>query len=393
MGESFFTRFKKTLKANYDGRYLAVILQEVITDEPRLISILFPTIKVSSKDIIQIKIESHFVKHRRADMDIRINGKEAGLLEIKYNDKALVGQLEAYIKYCKKNELNFSYLTLNPLDLNEKKIIDLDKNGSFKINHILYNTLYKKIKEKKLDKNPVVNLFCKFLEENFMIYDQSYINKNEDVLIFIMLKTLFVKHAHGFGRKVSEKNINGVPDFWSRLIGNIRVLGDRFYDDFGEFFSIRPSINYNFQPEFNISNTLRELKNNKNSEDCIERERRTGGYFNIWYSSSFNQIKKSDHISIHCGISFYLNLESKEIEKFLFAEITGKKIQKNNNEHFINVRSIPNENMAYKQLLKCSLETISNCLTDENNKEAFQISPEYKKQLNKIYKKIKNFIE
>jgi len=122
---SFFTRFKEHLNADYGGRYIEVILSEVIQEDISILKILFPQAPI-----------------------------------YKWKDKSQ---------------------------------IDIDVEEVFQTGNI-----------KKRRADLVVKLFCQFLEENFVIFNEEI---NEDALLFLLIKGLYLKHAHGFGKQKSEKKL------------------------------------------------------------------------------------------------------------------------------------------------------------------------------------------
>ncbi|EQC45182.1 hypothetical protein M899_1052 [Bacteriovorax sp. BSW11_IV] len=384
MRKSFFSRFKNKLSEDFGGRYFEVILHEVIIEEPKIVTLLFPFLKIKSSDVIESQIEYPFAS-RIADVCIKINGKEVGLIEIKFNDKSLDGQIEEYLKFTREKDIFFTYLTLQTPEQKDLSLIKNEEkyaNNHHLAHHMLYRKLYEKIVDKKYDRNPVVALFCKYIKENFMVFDSEYINSNDDILQFIMLKGLFVKHNHGFGRKISDKNIMTVPDYWSVLISNIKVIADKFYDEHCSYFNVRPSIDYNFQPKFNIDKVVRK-KEEFDENDVIPREYRVGGWFCIWFSAKVQQDNPDNWLSISSGLSFYLDLTKKEVRKYVFAEIYGRGLSTDNYESKL-IKKIPTEELFYNDILGSIKASIDKCLKDPENSARFKKTPSFKKQLSNI---------
>lgn len=237
--EKFFSRFKNNLKLEYGGRYFEIILLEVIKEDISILEIIFPSI---NRDILrdskklEIDIEeifpskSNVVNYRRADIVVKYKGKHVALLEIKYEDQPLEKQLEDYLTYSESKQICFTYLTQY---LPSKA--DSAKLKSYKNTYCLqYMDLYNDIVKSNRNRNPIVKLFCQFLKENFMIYNEDI---HEGGLLLLIIKGLYLKHSHGLGRKVSSANIKAIPEIWDALISNISILGDRFYNDFAALLS------------------------------------------------------------------------------------------------------------------------------------------------------------
>jgi len=289
--KSFFSRFKNRLKLEYSGRYLEIILLEVIKENISILKILFPSININllrdSKNL-EINIEeifpskSNIVNYRRADIVVKYKGKHIALLEIKYEDQPMEYQLDDYLKYSTGENICFTYLT-QYLPTKEDKLKLSDHASTY---HLRYMNLYNDIIESSGNNNPVVKLFCQFLKENFMIYNKEI---HEAGLWLLMIKGLNLKHSHGLRRKVSSANIKAIPVIWDTLISNVSILGDRFYNDLSEFFNNRFSLDFGFDPYFKLSLLQRDLLNSTEEIETLRRDRKFGGYFFI---SSNGKIKQ-----------------------------------------------------------------------------------------------------
>jgi len=95
MKKSFFSRFKDKLNMDYGGRYFALLLREIIKEEPSVNSAVFPSLNKSDQNKIRTSGEIHVEypfpgfngRKRRADLAILIDGKIEALLEVKYEDE------------------------------------------------------------------------------------------------------------------------------------------------------------------------------------------------------------------------------------------------------------------------------------------------------------------
>jgi hypothetical protein len=379
---SFFSRFKDHLDGDYGGRYLEVILSEVIKEDLSILKILFPAIDgdiIKSKNI-EIAVEEIFPskvrQHRRADLVVKLNGKHKALLEIKYADKALERQIPDYIKYADKNKLCFTYLTQY---IPPKEDLDtITAKNSSKYSHLLYATLYKKIKKHGKVNKPLTNLFINFMEEQFMIYNEAL---NEDALQLLLIKGLYVKHAAGFRRKVSEDNVKSIPSLWDTLIDNVKVLGDRFYNEFPNYFNNRFSIDFAFDPEFDLKKLKKDIDASIKDGDGddyseLNRDRKTGGYFWINAAGKIKQANKDDYLYLAIGYSFYLDLDKKQLTKYLYCCIYGKGFKIIDKDKKIRSQGqLPSENVCYLNFLKLCDEAIKQVLDDNRDLlDSFKVS-------------------
>jgi hypothetical protein len=384
--KSFFSRFKDNLKMDFGGRYFGAILTEVLNEDLSILKILFPTIDtklIKNKKYTEIGVEKVFpsedAEYRLADLVVKYKGKYRALLEIKYEkDQPQPGQLEDYMAYSDENELCFTYLTqYYPKEGDLKKITEGDND---KYTHLLFSTFYKKLLKKQKDKNPMTKLFCNFLEENVMIYDNSAINDNEDVLLLLLIKGLHVRENTGFGKKVSKANINGIPVLWDKLIGNVTVLGDKFYNDFDKYFNNRFSVDFGFNPNFNLRLLNRDIVKREDS-GYLQRSRKIGGYFFITANGKIKQKKSDDWLQVCLGFYFNLDLVKKTLLKYLYVEVNGKGHINTENEK--KVTKLPKEAECYTSLLKLTKETINEALMD-----CSEMRGSFKKSLGGLEKEI-----
>jgi hypothetical protein len=331
-----------------------------------IIKILFPSLdkNILKSKYTNIDVEnvfpSKYQAHRRADLVVTHNGKHKALLEIKYKDKSGPYQISDYLDYSEKNNLCFTYLTqYNPSedDLNE---INTRKNKNY--SYISYNTLYEEVKKSSKPNKPLTKLFIKFMEEEYMVYNEEL---NENALKLLMLKGLYVKHSHGFSRIVSNDNFKSISSLWDTLINNVGILGGRFYNDFYTYFNKSFSLDFAFDPEFNYKTLKKDidcyLKENdrcsKNREhyETLNRNRKTGGSF--WIASvGIIKLNNKHKLTLYIGYLFYIDLndkENKKVFKELYCEIWNKNEQVAYNYKSINSKKgkFPSENTCHHQLL------------------------------------------
>ena len=356
--KGFFSRFKDKLAMDYGGRYLSVILGEVIKEDPAILAIIFPQNKTlfrNTKKLFEIELESTISsagedkKHRRADIAIWHEGKIVGLIEVKCEDESHDGQISNYLAFAEKNGASFTYITqYYPSKAEQQQISE-----SQKASHLLYKNLYKQLQQNRNgstgDQNKsITDLFCEYLKENFMVYN-SIKERDLDVLKLLTLKGLNVKHRHGFNRLHSMANIRAIPGLWEQLIGNLTVLGDRFRQEFNELVSDRGLVNFRFCPYYDKKKLLKAVENAEDASFDGGQECITGGYFAIW-----NQGYILDKFLYSIGYSYEADLNDKKGHLEVFVElynVKGDGPLQPEKVGIETVEEIPEENRCYEIIL------------------------------------------
>jgi len=283
----------------------------------------------------------------------------------------------------------FTYLTQYMPPKEDFAKIEQENNKCYK--HMLFRDIQLGLEDFE---KPVVKLFCNYLGENIMRYQTKI---HEGALWLFLVKTFCLPHQTGYGKKVSVENIGNVPSLLETLIKNTKVLGDRFYYDFGKHFNVRPSTNLSFDQLFKVSNgTLlkdakKQIDNGNKEEMYIERKRRIGGEFWISFNGKIKQKNTNNWLMIEGAYAFILDANTRKTKKMkiaLAASLGGrgigwhypnkyKKIKyKTKENHFI----LPEEDWVYLEILKLFKETISNCFEEVGD----EISAKIKKALGSL---------
>lgn len=382
MTKSFFSRFKEHLSMNFGGRYLAVVLQEVLLAEPRAIRALLPGLTGSfanrTFDVVADKycFKGRNGKSRRADLAVLVDDKCVGLVEIKDEDEPLEGQLEDYLFHADSEGIPFTYLTKYRPPAAEIALVTCEPSGS----HRLLAELY--IAMKALSSaHPVVDLLCRFMEEEGIMAYSSDINV--DALTLLVVKGLHLQHNHGLGQQVSEANVAAVPDVWRQLLTNADVLGDRFFHDFRDFFNKRPSSAFGFNPTFNSKLVLKDLQNQRAEEVYIDRRRKTGGDFFVGMSGKVAQTNPNDWLNISFGVSFTPVMGAKQLRTYVYAELDGKGLTYRPKSRL--VPKVPGEDAAYDIICDLVLALVDKTLAQDD------LIPGFRKSLKGIAKRLRGF--
>lgn len=121
---SFFTHIRAKLRErsgeDLGGRYLAIILEQVIGEDPAVLRALFPKMSDKQAEGCRARVEWSFKdieeQNRFADLSVFHGSALVGMVEIKENDHRSKGnrdQLARYRQYMRKRRrpIHFSYVT------------------------------------------------------------------------------------------------------------------------------------------------------------------------------------------------------------------------------------------------------------------------------------------
>lgn len=264
------------------------------------------------------------------------------------------------------------------------KLIQLKKS-----NHLLYQELYGLIIKTKGYDNPIVKLFCEFLEENYIVYNNKI---PKDAFILLLVKGLALKHAHGFDRKQSATNIKTIPEIWETLINNMSLIGDRFYNEFSSFFNNRLIIDFGFEPYFSLTKLARDMNSfqkDNDDEEPLNRNIKVGGSFHIVNRGKIKQKEPNDWLYMDFGYWFYLDVKEKCLSMSIYARIEGNglvpvecsdELETTNREEMLDLHD---ENSLYYDFLTLILKSINETFTDN-----LKMKSSFKRSLSSLQKKI-----
>lgn len=325
---NLFTRLKDKLSRDYGGRYIGVLLEQVIADAPKTATVLFPgldpgIIKKLNDGTAQVVTEWRFPgrgqNNRRADLAIVDGETPLALCEIKYEDHLSAGnpaQARDYLTQCRANGAAFVYLTQHTPSEDTLALITAARGEGLKAHHLFYRDLYRKLQKVG---NHTARLFCEFLEEQHVIYKDGFDDDALNALRYLMVRGLYVKHAHGFGTLKSEANVRYAPEVLSGLIGNVMALAEWFRGELHGHFNQRFRPSFAFDPMFKTS--ARPIDGQ--DWDYIRREDRTGGYFWVFGDGSVSS-GKDEYATFDIGYKFELDLSAETREKKIKAYIAAE---------------------------------------------------------------------
>lgn len=318
------------------------MLEQIIIEVPEFAKEIFPGLPADicrklKSGVATVSAEESFLgeqgNRRRADLAITEDGAIVALAEVKYEDHLAhsnYAQIKDYITLTKKeNKPFFTYLTQYAPEESHHKLIKQAKNKNPRIKHLYYRDIYRK--SKNYD-HPVIKWFTDFLTEEHVVYKDAFEKNALGSLKLLMVKGLYVKHAHGLGKLASSSNSPLAADLLGSLVGNIVALSDWFYGSFREHLGNRFVPGFVFDPEFDVKKIIKDIKNNKgNNKFLLDRNSRTGGY--LWIGASGRLSGKNGYVSF--GYLFTLDLLTKKLTGEFSAEIwQSKKFNWNSNENF-----------------------------------------------------------
>lgn len=375
MPQSFFSKLKNKFKADYGGRYMAIVLGEIIRQSPEIADLIWET-KLGLKKVKDFTVpeEWRFPNKRRADLAI-LDSKHVplALLEVKYEDhkaSKTVAQIDDYLKYCdKKPQIPFLYLTRHLLPKKDSKIAK---------QHLTYTQLLRKL-DKMKDKSPVVIMLYDYLKDEGGYMFEEVDNTNLQLLI---VKSTAFPHAAGFGRLNTRDRITtAAPGTFKTVLQNAAVISNRFYEDIGcDLFNQQPTVDYAFTTHLNTKKLSKFMKDGSESI-AVDKPKKVVVGGDLWAGAQ-GKFKNAKRLYLKFGFSYALKVGDK-IERGLFAEFfwNGRTV----NREFKKIQPKSAEDQVYKTLLNIIKDLTSFTLT---KKTFLQNSDEYKR-LNELKSKLK----
>ncbi len=361
--KNFFSRIKGLLKHDYGGRYLAIVLKEVLEEDSVIASCLIGNKNIKN-DSYYVQVEWSFPdRNRIADLAIfdKISNEVIGLVEIKYEDEKSLGtdkQLDDYLDYCKIHKISFTYLTKNiPPKADFKKITN---------NYISYAKLVHRI-ENKNKISYAGKMLCSFLREEGYVFDNRI---DETALLLLMVNSLSFTNRHGFGQLNTLKRVTkDVPAVFGAVLSNTSVLASRFYEDKAfEIFKKSPRIDYKFTPSFDIEKTQKRIsalvEKGEEYSTINKKEIVSGSFY------SFANLKlpgEGPWLYLCLGYEFEVTVNSnqkKPINCYLFAELVGAETKFEDEYKYSKIKIGLDEDESYKTLLKLVSKVLNS--TKEN---------------------------
>lgn len=320
--KSFFTRIQGKFDAEYSGRYIATIMEEVANSNDIVLKALFNN--QSGLKGCRLETEWRFdglKKGRIADLVVLNNENNPLLLvEIKFRDhksEANHAQLRDYLRYCKNNK-NVQFLCLTAFHLKQEDETLLEKEQL-----MLFTDYASKLILANRKNDPVVSLLIEYFRE------QGLVMQNIDKVLLKKLMIKFFRNNKGAGKQQKNADmIEGIPNTLSALMKNMEIVSSEIQSLMGNVRS--GSVSFEIHPKYIISNAfIEESKPINRSRKLIpKREQRDGGMLIIYSNCSINRSGDSkgnrDWLEIQFGFDLKIGKNSQDIKCSFYSSLRGK---------------------------------------------------------------------
>ena len=219
----FFSNIQGYFSATFGGRYVALILRELIREDPKFAKILF---KNASKNWVaetEYRFDAKSSQSRFADLvlfdksDADCGIQPAALVEVKYDDQASptnAAQLDDYLEFSSSKGIPFLYLTQYTPPRNILERINESNNSR----HLLYTELAERITGSQRP-GGVAKLFVDYLEDRGLV--MKPIQERD---LSRLLVRAFNPQRGGKKNQSNEGMIVGIPDTLSALMSNTNIV-------------------------------------------------------------------------------------------------------------------------------------------------------------------------
>jgi hypothetical protein len=367
---AFFSRFQNKLKQDYGGRYLAYLLEELLTEVPELLTDIFCDLSRDEATDPAFEIEYEFTKdpRRRADLAVFGRGRKLiGLIEIKDEDhksQRNEEQLLAYLDFVRRNPgTRFTIISKHALSARLESHLKKYHQSDARVRQkpLLLGELYRAVSARN---SPVGKMFCDYLRDKGVTYESIELSRQ---MPYLLLQLAAPDSAGGFGRIREKANVANVPQVFNTLLGNADVLGTWFYDRFGSGIFKKP-----FTPHFAFHPYYEPTKLKEKLEKHLrEHKPRDNPYFYPDMAALAADLdigaraKLDEETALWIGYRFTLDLNgTAEIETKMRAELYVPEFEDANNdldqEHPMN--SFPTETDAQEVILSLVHECLATAI-------------------------------
>lgn len=247
---TFFSAIQGKFKAEFHGRYLGHILEQIAATRPEVID---PILKRALKKmpsrwaVRSVSTETNYlfsgnhsldaeeIARRQADIEISLTEDSYSarvIVEIKMMDKFLDGQLEQYIDWAQRRnddkcreDRAVVVLSAYPLDVKSQLLID--DNPSY-ISHMYLSDLANDLNG-SIENSELISLLKEYLtEEGYAMYQLPDDKDGSDYRAFHSFMVLnFLPHESGHGKVATQEKISRGPLIFSHLVQNWQLVSER----------------------------------------------------------------------------------------------------------------------------------------------------------------------
>ena len=311
---SLFTRLQSSyFDASYGGRFVEHLIQELSIEEPTIINELFRNqIKFNPKED-EFIVEYEYKQNRIADIAIISKSTQyvKGIVEIKYDDHNKsdnYDQLKDYLKFCKKNEIPFIYLTQYYPPIQDLNLLNQYQKSS----HLLYSTFGELLLKKK---NPIILLLVNYFK------DKGYMFTTIDEKTLWKLLVRFFNPWGGQGRiRAKDDIIEGIPATFGNVINNMNIISIDINSNLKEFFK-KPSIDFYLEPFVEKRRIEKLIKEStKKASLSIPTNCKGGGCLTVYLSCPIS----NTNLYFEYGFYFKILPKQKKFKTYIYSSITQK---------------------------------------------------------------------
>jgi hypothetical protein len=308
---SFFTRIRSYFGQQYGGRYLSVILRELVQEASGVASLLNG--RALPPDLYRVETEYSFRgAHGLRLADLALIDKRSGrpllLVEIKHEDEKcprIHDQLRDYVAEVKRHpEARFLLLTESPPSEND---LDLIAAAGARGTWRLWADVYRDLRP-LAEQSPAVALFRSYLAETTTVFAEQI---ESDAVTLLLAKTFDLPHNNGLGNRLNTRErLASVGPTLAAIVARVAALGDEMLRPAKDgFFAIQPWVDCRFVQHFEAPK--RGLGSDKGWDGLVncqvaKESSRIGGVLVVWARNRL-QLRAHDSPYISVGLLFYLD--------------------------------------------------------------------------------------
>ena len=218
--------------------------------------------------------------------------------------------------------IHFAYVTKH-LPSNESYLALQDYGYTPIFYNELYHSLSKILKRtEQWERSPVAQLFCKYLEEEGMVY-QTLTRDDESTLRLLLRQGFGLSGVTGFGKEMTAERLIQVPQLLGHLLSNVEAMGVEFHNRFKGHLGNRFMPKYGFYPTWQIERLSKSLKNTKEYDefDYLDDDFCDGGALIIWSEGKL----QSTNCYIWLGYEIEFNLHKQTLIKHLYGGVGNRR--------------------------------------------------------------------
>lgn len=317
---SFFSRIQSQFDTTHGGRYVAMILGELILEDKNTARVLFDDGRIAK---CTADPEWSFVAQngnmRRADLAIFSGGKHSdqdfakptGLVEIKYDDHKNANnsaQADDYLAYCARENVRFLLLTQHVPPPGEiQKVRDAGHR------FMLFSDFATDL-EKCANVQGLAKLFIDYVKDKGLMMDEI-----DPTVLTKLLKRMFNPYQNEGRSQNNADMIMRIPEAFKSLMSNINIIGQEVSRQLG--ITRSAAIDFRLSPWYRLSKKKVGIFSDSMPEEGIELERkeRTGGIMYAYATRRLHGSSTDPWLSLQYGYELDIGKGADEFTPYLYA--------------------------------------------------------------------------